>query len=92
MTTSAIIGHDGNKQQLNSELITAQRSWDWGIKQRTSEGIQCWSCQQGNYPGQNFGPEECQKHGKWIQCGRDEVSSVLFDGTFPFRHLMIPRI
>ena len=57
-----------------SEIITAQRAWQYGFKQRTSQGIQCWSCQQGSYPGQNFGPEECQKFGKWIQCAPNEVT------------------
>ena len=56
-----------------SDFTHGQR-WQFGYGQRTREGIQCWSCQQGSYPGNNFGPEECQKYGKWIQCGPDEVN------------------
>ena len=66
-----------------SDFTHGQR-WQFGYGQRTREGIQCWSCQQGSYPGNNFGPEECQKYGKWIQCGPDEVSEKVMLVTMFF--------
>ena len=45
---------------------------------KTTTGIDCWSCEQGNnVKGPNFGPEECQKYGKFIRCQKDQVSTKI---------------
>lgn len=66
---------------MNLELVQSQARW---FQRRTQAGIKCWSCEKGNHPGQNFGPEECQKYGQWIQCSPHQVGPNLTPGkTFP---------
>ena len=47
---------------------------------KTSTGIDCWSCEQGNSNviGRNFGPEECQKYGRFTKCQREQVNDIYF--------------